>query len=176
MEPRSEGKPSSDLSSCTCEYYVEKTEKTSHFATMPPAIVETCILAGSSQQGCCPACGAPWVRITEKSVVLASGSGAAGRKPTGKGAGGEQTESGSYDVRMGPMVTTSTIAWANSCDCEIAAPVPCTILDPFGGAGTTGLVADRLGRDAILIELNADYVEMTRTRLQKDAGLFAEVT
>ena len=32
------------------------------------------------------------------------------------------------------------------------------VLDPFGGAGTTGLVADRLGRDAILIELNPEDV------------------
>lgn len=50
-----------------------------------------------------------------------------------------------------------------------------TVLDPFGGAGTTGLVADRLGRDAILIELNADYAEMARNRLSRDAGLFAAV-
>jgi DNA modification methylase len=41
-----------------------------------------------------------------------------------------------------------------------------TVLDPFGGAGTTGLVADRLGRDAILIELNPDYAEMARERLR----------
>lgn len=39
------------------------------------------------------------------------------------------------------------------------------VLDPFGGAGTTGLVADRLGRDAILIELNPDYAEIARERL-----------
>ncbi len=46
------------------------------------------------------------------------------------------------------------------------------VLDPFGGAGTTGLVADRLQRDAILIELNPAYAEMARQRLSKDAGLF----
>lgn len=49
------------------------------------------------------------------------------------------------------------------------------VLDPFGGAGTTGLVADRLGRDAILIELNPDYAELARRRIKADAGLFAEV-
>ncbi len=43
-----------------------------------------------------------------------------------------------------------------------------TILDPFGGAGTTGLVADRLQRDAILIELNSDYCEMIHSRLEGD--------
>lgn len=51
-----------------------------------------------------------------------------------------------------------------------------TILDPFGGAGTTGLVADRNGRNAILIELNAEYISIAETRLNNDAPLFAEVT
>ena len=49
------------------------------------------------------------------------------------------------------------------------------VLDPFGGAGTTGLVADRLRRDAILIELNPDYAEIARNRISNDAGIFAEV-
>jgi DNA modification methylase len=40
-----------------------------------------------------------------------------------------------------------------------------TVLDPFGGAGTTGLVASRLGRKATLIELNPAYVEIARARL-----------
>jgi DNA modification methylase len=50
-----------------------------------------------------------------------------------------------------------------------------TVLDCFGGAGTTGLVADRLGRNAILLELNPTYAEMARRRIQNDAGMFAEV-
>jgi DNA modification methylase len=50
-----------------------------------------------------------------------------------------------------------------------------TVLDPFGGAGTTGLVADRLQRDAILIELNPEYAEIARRRIAGDAPLFAEV-
>ena len=50
------------------------------------------------------------------------------------------------------------------------------VLDPFGGAGTTGLVADRLGRDATLIELNPAYAEMARHRITDDAPLFAGVT
>ena len=44
-----------------------------------------------------------------------------------------------------------------------------------GGAGTTGLVADRLGRDAVLIELNADNCEMAEQRIKDDAGMWAEV-
>lgn len=49
------------------------------------------------------------------------------------------------------------------------------VLDPFGGAGTTALVADRMGRDSVLIELNPEYAEMARRRIEGDAGLFAEV-
>lgn len=41
------------------------------------------------------------------------------------------------------------------------------VLDPFGGAGTTGLVADRLGRDATLIELNPEYAAMARRRIDE---------
>ena len=46
-----------------------------------------------------------------------------------------------------------------------------TVLDPFGGAGTTGLVADRLQRNAVLIELNPTYAEMARRRIHDDAPL-----
>ena len=51
-----------------------------------------------------------------------------------------------------------------------------TVLDPFGGAGTTGLVADRLGRDAILCELNPTYAALARERINGDNPLFTEVT
>ena len=51
-----------------------------------------------------------------------------------------------------------------------------TILDPFCGTGTAGLVADRLGRNAILIELNESYCEMARRRIQNDAPLLVDVT
>lgn len=50
-------------------------------------------------------------------------------------------------------------------------PVGGTVLDPFGGAGTTGLVADRMQRNAILIELNPEYVAMAKRRIFADAPL-----
>lgn len=49
-------------------------------------------------------------------------------------------------------------------------PVGGTVLDPFGGAGTTGLVADRMQRDAILIELNPEYAAIAQRRLDGDRG------
>jgi len=54
-------------------------------------------------------------------------------------------------------------------------PVGGTVLDPFGGAGTTGLVADRLQRDAILIELNPEYAAMAKERITADGPMFADV-
>lgn len=44
-------------------------------------------------------------------------------------------------------------------------PVGGTVLDPFGGAGTTGLVATQAGRNAVLCEINPEYVEMARARI-----------
>jgi DNA modification methylase len=55
-------------------------------------------------------------------------------------------------------------------------PVGGHVLDPFGGSGTVGLVADRLGRDCTLIDLNTRYIDMAMRRIRDDAPLFTEVT
>lgn len=49
--------------------------------------------------------------------------------------------------------------------CSVAPPVSGRVLDPFGGAGTVGLVADGLGLDATLIELNPKYAAMSARRI-----------
>lgn len=54
-------------------------------------------------------------------------------------------------------------------------PAGGSVLDPFGGAGTTAMVADRLGLDCTLIELNPDYAEIARRRIEGDAGMFSAV-
>jgi DNA modification methylase len=56
-----------------------------------------------------------------------------------------------------------------------AANVPAIVLDPFGGAGTTGMVSARLLRDAILIELNPRYCSMAARRIKRDGGMFVEI-
>ena len=50
-----------------------------------------------------------------------------------------------------------------------------TILDPFGGSGTTGMVADRHHRHAILIDLDERNIPMATSRITGDSPLFAEV-
>jgi DNA modification methylase len=63
------------------------------------------------------------------------------------------------------MPTSRTIGWRASCDCTASEPIAATVLDPFLGAGTTALVADRLGRDCIGIELNPAYAAMAKRRI-----------
>ena len=46
------------------------------------------------------------------------------------------------------------------------------VLDPFGGSGTTGMVATGLGRDAILIDLDERNADLARDRI----GMFLTVT
>lgn len=58
---------------------------------------------------------------------------------------------------------------------KVGSPKGGTILDPFGGSGTTGLVADRFQRNAILIELNPKYVEMAERRITNDAPLLMQM-
>lgn len=55
-------------------------------------------------------------------------------------------------------------------------PAGGTVLDPFFGAGTTGLVSDRLGRNCIGLELNPEYAAIAEKRLQNDGGLLTSVT
>jgi hypothetical protein len=69
-----------------------------------------------------------------------------------------------------------SIDWQPSCSCDAGDPVPQTVLDPFCGAGTTLLVADRLGRNGLGVELNPTYAEMARKRIYNDAPLFQEQT
>jgi DNA modification methylase len=58
-------------------------------------------------------------------------------------------------------------------DCiKAGCPADGTVLDPFMGAGTTGLVARKLHRNYIGFELNEDYVTMANARLSNDLGLF----
>lgn len=253
--------------------------KFAHFATMPTKLVEPCILAGTSAMGCCPQCGAPWVRITahrsgatetaarpkktagmhsDKSTLSLSGNGSQawverGGKmatigwqpscicgcaddvrpgdfdqiatPTGegqsdptlqtgrKGLGRPRGENGGqrpitrYEQRryaaqlrssphraameseagasafahylrtdragarpIPPDLLEKWIAAGWLTPVAVPArnplpPVPCTVLDPFCGSGTTGVVALRTGRAFIGIELNPAYIALAERRI-----------
>jgi hypothetical protein len=64
---------------------------------------------------------------------------------------------------------SSTIGWLPTCQCQDTGdPIPCRILDPFSGAGTTALVAERLGLDSIGIDTSAEYIALSEARLAED--------
>lgn len=139
----------------------------SHFAVMPTEIPRRAILAGTSERGCCPRCGAPWRRVVEKCPES---------KPTTRGQQAWTAVTGQRDSRGGlPEREIVTTGWSPGCACDAGPPVPCTVLDIFLGSGTTALVADRLGRDCIGIELNEVYAEMARKRIASDAPLFVKI-
>lgn len=112
--------------------------KGAHFATAPEELVEMCVKLATSEQGCCPVCLSPFERywVNEDSV-----------------------RSGKIDV------SNSEFEWKPPCTCETKVSDPCTVLDPFMGAATTLLVANKLGRKGIGIELNPEYVEISEKRL-----------
>ena len=59
-----------------------------------------------------------------------------------------------------------------SCDCKTNKFESGVVLDPFGGAGTTGIVAKSLNRQSILIELNPEYIKIAQKRFEEEFGLF----
>jgi DNA modification methylase len=132
-----------------------------HFATFPQALVEPCVRAGTSERGCCPVCGAPWVREVERTSHVH-------RPLSDKGRGSYPADSRSLGQpqQNGRRVTTETLGWSPSCDHEHQ-PVPCTVLDCFSGSGTTALVARKHGRRSIGIELNQEYADLAAKRLSQ---------
>ena len=67
------------------------------------------------------------------------------------------------------------LGWVSSCECNAPTPVPATVLDPFGGAGTVGLVAERMCRDSITIEISPDYADIAQRRIMGDAPLLTDL-
>lgn len=127
-----------------------------HFATFPPDLVRLCILSGTSARGVCPACGAPWerVRAPDRGGTIGRGGWHDHTQDAERGAYLPPEANGTYE-------RGATLRWEAACDCPAADhPVPAVVLDPFAGSGTVGLVAEQLGRRALLVELSGDYCRM----------------
>ena len=143
-----------------------------HFATFPQNLVKIPLKASTSQHGCCAQCGAPWKRIVERTRSFESGSGRSGNLPIGKNGAHLQGGGETLDIRRGSVQHTKTLGWKPTCDCGCKEVEPCIVLDPFSGAGTTAMVAVRMGCRAIGIELNTEYVKMSEQRIENDMPLF----
>jgi len=140
-----------------------KPFKGAHFATFPPDLIEPCVLAGTSHFGACAECKTPYQRLVEKGDVPK-------RKTRDNLLGvypGRKTTTRLNSVDMA-VIPTETTGWGKTCNCTTDAVEPCVVLDPFSGAGTTGVVAIKHSRCYIGTELNPDYLEISRKRIQAE--------
>ncbi len=177
--------------------------KEAHFATFPPKLVEPLILAGTSEKGCCPECGAPWERVVEKDPVdmpettltaWQRGLGSHDKIPKGnykgkhsktpKQAAGNRILQNVKAARAAggdhdnPFPGSKTIGWKPTCKCyktfggqHKSKTEPCTVLDPFFGSGTVGIVAHKHGRNFIGIELSKPYLDdIAVPRIEKETA------
>jgi len=97
--------------------------------------------------------------------------------------GNEYTDAGTRNKRDVWTIPTRSFKGAHFATFPTALIEPCilagsprggVVLDPFFGAGTTGLVAQRHGRKWIGCELNPEYAAMAQTRIESEANLFTE--
>jgi hypothetical protein len=136
-----------------------------HFATFPSKLVEPMILAGTSEKGCCPKCGAPWERRVD--------SRGEAKQKNYKGADQHGSDKRRM-MRKGQFsCETTTTGWQPSCNCpgldgdhpgsdcadeDNWPTVPCIVLDPFAGTGTTVVGAMAHGRCGIGFDISEEYV------------------
>ena len=155
------------------------TEPTSenHFACFPTKLVERLLLCGSSEVGACPNCGVQWRRVVQRGEPDLEHQRACGGDDEGEYAGanlkdyesaGAQAASDVKRRILAGLCARETVAWSRPCKCPHQPPVPSVALDCFSGSGTVGLVAKRLGRQAILIDAKDEYIRMSRRRCGED--------
>lgn len=149
-----------------------------HFATFPPELPIDCIKAGTSEYGCCPTCGTPYIRQTQPSERYEKVLGEGYHDHSADASEGmAQTRGSNKQNKMRdagiPAAEYVTTGWKQSCKCpDDKTPIPCLVLDPFMGAATTAVVAAKLGRDYVGIELNPEYIKIAEKRLADELGLF----
>jgi DNA modification methylase len=125
--------------------------RAAHFATFPERLVIRPILATCPER-ICTACDTPWRRL----VTLRTEDGE------------RETAPRDEFVRRYPTgwtVVRTPGELRPGCSCA-ASWRPGVVLDPFMGSGTTAVVAERLGRDWLGIELNPEYRELAMARIE----------
>lgn len=138
--------------------------KGAHFAVFPSDLLETPIKAGCPEF-ICKKCGKPRIKIYKSKNIIRkrlnpTTQPTTERSPSPNNYGGKIIENISY----------------TNCSCKNPSGDlvfdekyrPGIVLDPFIGAGTTALVAKKLGRNFIGLELNPDYIKIANKRLKEN--------
>ena len=133
-----------------------------HFAVFPEKLCEKPILAGCPAE-ICKYCGIARVRIT-KSLGYSKEGQITIRK------GEQQRQGKDLDCVGGGNWQYQTIGWTDCLCSEKDKYEPGIIIDPFAGSGTVGVVAEKLRRNSVLIDIKRDYCEMAYKRIESIAA------
>ena len=128
-----------------------------HFAAFPMAWPQR-IIRGWSPEHVCTACGQG-----RRPLVDTPGTGKCNNDDPGhrRSAVGLRGADWDADREANPRTITG---WTCACPDTSAASTPGVVLDPFGGTGTTALVADVLGREGVTVDLSGDYCRLAQWR------------
>lgn len=146
-----------------------------HMAVFPSILPIRCIRASTSERGCCPVCRAPWSRIVESQSISSEGEGYDSKwAEEGEHSSGHRSTKRTKLARLkggnpnNPFPPPRQVGWTIACKHkEAKSPIPCLVLDPFAGSGTTLAAATSEGRDYVGVELNPDYLPFIAERVEQ---------
>ena len=145
------------------DYFYDGDAIREKYATFPTKLPETCIKAGTSEKGVCPVCGNQWERVVENKPGKAKLTPKTISAHHARGGNGIPTgtvgKAGSSRIDAERITT----GWNPTCS-HNEKPIPATVLDLFGGSGTTAMVANRLGRIGISLDLSWEYLQLAKER------------
>jgi DNA modification methylase len=144
-----------------------KPFKGAHFATFPKDLIEPCVLAGCPEKICVD-CGKPYKRVMQQPKPL--------EVKRGRRAGTDDRLIGGVLDKYKRENPPIDLGLQKQCDCKTNETKAGTVLDPFGGSGTTGIVAVNHNRHAVLCELNQEYIDLAKDRINQEGGMFVNIT
>lgn len=153
--------PGSVWTVCTEPLRVPASLGVDHFAAFPTEFPRR-IISGWSPPGVCSGCGEGRRPVAERAAL--------GKASTTARGGGNSRENGMPDFshinrsEWRENVTYDITGYACACPDTSAPTTPARVLDPFGGTGTTALVASVLGRHGVTVDMSADYCRLARWR------------
>ena len=138
-----------------------------HFAVFPETLVDPLIKVGCPSEVCVK-CGKPKLPFfidTGRYYDSRTGEYTVYDKKETKRKIVDATGVSDSSVFNTELIKERVTKWLPSCKCN-AGFEPGTVLDPFAGSGTVGVVAKKQGKNAILIEVSPEYVEIIKKRLE----------
>ena len=143
-----------------------KPFKGAHFATFPMDLIEPCVLAGCPEK-ICSSCSKPYERVMQKPKPL--------KVKRGRRAGTDDRLIGGVLDKYNKENPPIDLGLQKQCDCNTNETKAGTVLDPFGGSGTTAIVANKHNRNAVMCELNKEYVGIAKERIINTLGMMSKI-